>query len=272
MKKVLAVFDGAHFSESSLRFISRLNELSPVLLTGIFLPSIDYTDVMVYYLSMSAPLYYPDVIDDESAIKTNIKKFEAYCIQHNIEYRIHSDYQVKALPAIKKETRYADLLVLSSELFYENLGEISQKEYLKDTLHKAECPIILVPESYAFPQSIIIAYDGSETAVFALKQFSYLFPELSNLSTVVVYASTNNDSIPDLAYMKELAARHFKDVSFYKLEAEPKKYFATWIADKGDALLVNGAFGRNSFSELLHKNFSWQVIKDHKLPIFMAHL
>ena len=64
MKKVLAVFDGTHFSESSLRFISRLNELSPVLLTGIFLPSIDYTDVMVYYLSMSAPLYYPDVIND----------------------------------------------------------------------------------------------------------------------------------------------------------------------------------------------------------------
>ncbi len=272
MKKVLAVFDGTHFSESSLHFITRLNELSPVLLTGIFLPSIDYSDLMVYYLSMSGPLYYPEIINDKPAIETNIKKFEAYCQKYNIEYRVHSEYEGNALLTIQKETRYADLLVLSNELFYENLGEMSQNEYLKDTLHKAECPIILVPENYVFPQSIIIAFDGSETASFALKQFAYLFPELSNLSTVIVYASTSDDTIPDIDYTKELAARHFKDVSFFKLEAEPKKYFATWIADKGDALLVTGSFGRSSFSELLKKNFSLQVIKDHKLPIFMAHL
>jgi nucleotide-binding universal stress UspA family protein len=272
MKKVLAVFDGAHFSESSLQFISRLNELSPVLLTGVFLPSIDYSDVMVYYLSMSGPLYYPEIVNDQPAMDANIRKFEAYCQKHHIEYRIHSDAEAKALPAIQKETRYADLLVLSNELFYENLGEISQKEYLKGTLHKTECPIILVPEEYRFPKSVIIAYDGSETSVFAMKQFAYLFPELANLSTLVVYATTGEEAMPDMPYMKELTARHFKDVSFYKLEADPKRYFSTWVADKGDALLVSGSFGRSGFSELLHQNFSWQVIRDHKLPVFMAHL
>lgn len=272
MKKVLAVFDGVHFSESSLGYISRLNELSPVLLTGIFLPPIDYSYIMVYYLNMAGPIVYPGVADDSKAIAANIKKFEAYCLKHHIEYRLHSDYTENALPAIQKETRYADLLILSNELFYENLGEISQKEYLNETLHKAECPIILVPENYTFPQSVIIAFDGSESSVFALKQFSYLFPELANLSTVIVYASKDDDPIPDLPYIEELAARHFKDVSFYKLEADPRKYFSTWMADKGYALLVNGSFGRSRFSEMLKNNFAWQVIKDHKLPVFLAHL
>ena len=37
MKKVVIAFDGNHFSEGAFEFVRRLNELQPILLTGVFL-------------------------------------------------------------------------------------------------------------------------------------------------------------------------------------------------------------------------------------------
>lgn len=265
------VFDGIHFSENSLQFVKRLNELSPILLTGVFLPSIDYSEVMVYYLSMQSPIFYPDIVQNVNKKNENIEKFKAFCAQHQIECRVHDEYESNALAEIQKETRFADVLVLSSDTYYDNLGTISQKEYLQETLHKAECPIILLPENCSFPESLVIAYDGSESSVFALKQFAYLFPELSGMSTLVVYAAEEGKPLPYREMLQELAARHFPDATGYTLEADPKKYFATWMANKGNALLITGSFGRSTFSELLNKNFSMQVLQDHRLPVFVAH-
>lgn len=270
MKKVLAIFDGTHFSEGSVKFASQLNENSPIVLTGIFLPSVDYSDAMIYYLGGMAGIYLPNTEHENDLMDKNIKKFEDYCVKNNISYRVHRDFDLHVLETIQKETRYADLLVLSSALFYENLGEDAQEEYLKTAMHKAECPIIVLPEEFAFPKSIIITYDGSESSVYAMKQFSYIFPQLSSLSTLITYVSVKND-IPDMSYLEELAALHFEDLTITKLSIDAKKYFTTWLSDKGNALLVTGGFNRPGISELFKKNFAWDVIKEQKLPLFIAH-
>jgi hypothetical protein len=36
MKKVILACDGSHFSEGAFEFARRLNELRPILLTGVF--------------------------------------------------------------------------------------------------------------------------------------------------------------------------------------------------------------------------------------------
>ena len=41
MKKILLAFEGSHFSEGAFEFARKLNELSPVQLTGVFLPQIE---------------------------------------------------------------------------------------------------------------------------------------------------------------------------------------------------------------------------------------
>lgn len=272
MKKMLIVFDGEHFSRGAFDFAARLNEKEPILLTGLFLPSVDYLDVMIYYLGgMSGPAYLPSLDTDPMAMEKNIALFKELCLKNNIEHRVHSDWPGTPLEVIKKESRYADALILSSELFYSNLGKDSHEEYLKDAMHNAECPVIIVPEEYNFPESIIMAYDGTESSVFAIKQFSYVLPSLSQLSTLVVYASDQAGAIPDHAYIEELAARHFKNLTFTKLDVDASKYFATWLMERGNALLVTGSFGRTPVSEFFKKNFVSEIIKDHKLPLFIAH-
>jgi len=171
-----------------------------------------------------------------------------------------------------KETRYADLFILSSAHFYENLGEMIQEDYLDETLHKAECPVILLPGSFSRPDSIILAYDGSASSMHAIKQFIYLFPQWTDLNTLVVYADDGKGEIPFYPLIREYCAQHFSKLAYYKLSLDPKKYFTTWISEKGPALLISGAYGRSAFSELFHKSFLRDVVSAQQVPVFIAHL
>jgi hypothetical protein len=56
-----------------------------------------------------------------------------------------------------------------------------------------------------------------------------------------------------------------------KLHLDPKDFFADWISNKKNAILVSGAFGRSSLSRVFKKSFVKDVIKEHKLPIFITH-
>jgi len=273
MKKILVVFDGVHFPSSTLDFALEMNSREPITLTGIFLPSVDYADVMNYawYGNTLTSLYLKEYENDAEAIKKNIAEFETFCKDHHIRYKVHKDMQQSVVKELHKETRYADLLVLSSAHFYENLGEMIQEEYLKDTLHKAECPVLLLPGSYTRPDNIIFAYDGSSTSMHAMRQFIYLFPHWTELNTLVTYIDEGSNDIPDLSLIKEYTAQYFSKLAYYKLDTGPKAYFNTWVKDKGASILVSGSYGRSAFSELFRKNFL-KDMKEQEMPLFIAHL
>src|SRR5687767_1838698 len=145
MKKILLAFDGAHFSEGAFEFARKLNELSPILVTGVFLPQIDYASLWSYSAAASAGLVIPLLeAEDAATIEKNIDRFKALCQKNGIEHRVHKDFTDFALPGLKKETRFADLLILGSESFYDNLGINEPNSYLKDAIHNAECPVVVV--------------------------------------------------------------------------------------------------------------------------------
>ena len=272
MNKILLAFDGSHFSEGAFEFARRINEKQSILLTGVFLPLVNYASLSSYANASGSPIAMPLLEDDNSeAVQRNIQRFENLCKQNNIEYRVHRDFTDFALPGIKKETRFADLIILGSETFYQNAGTGEPNEYLKDALHVAESAVLIVPENFSFPESNVLAFDGSESSVYAIKQFSYLFPELSNNKTFLVYASEGNKPFPDEGYMKELITAHFADVSIQKLDINPKKDFATWISERKSPILVSGSFGRAFVSELFKRSFVSDVLREHKIPVFITH-
>ena len=152
------------------------------------------------------------------------------------------------------------------------MGTNSPNDYLRDALHDVACPVLLVPEKFDFPESIILAYDGSEDAVYAIKQFAYLFPELNNRQTLLVYANDDaEEDFPDKIQMQELAARHFSNLTLFKLDVNPKKHFSTWVLEKKSAMLVSGSYGRSGLSQLFKNSFIKDIIASHRLPVFIAH-
>jgi hypothetical protein len=273
MKKIILAFDGAHFSEGAFEFARKLNECSPILLTGVFLPLLNYSALWSYSATTAAGMVIPMLEDEEAVtIEKNIEQFEKMCQSNNIEFRVHKDFTDFGLPMLKKETKFADLLILGSESFYVNIGINDHNSYLKDAIHNAQCPVVVVPEQFIFPEKNILTYDGSDSAVYAIKQFAYLFPELADNKSVLLYARDNDEiTFPDEQYIEELCARHFTDLTLFKLGVNPEKYFGLWCNEKIGSILISGAYGRSSFSMLFKKSFISDVIRDHKLPVFIAN-
>jgi nucleotide-binding universal stress UspA family protein len=267
MKKVLLAFDGTRFSMGAFEFARHLNDLEPILLTGVFLPQVDFSASWSYARGEGAtfiPTVEPLVSEK---IMENISAFESLCAQHGIDFTTHRHPYSLAIPELKKETRFADLMILGGAKFIES-GDLS---YLTEILHDAECPVLVVPERYSFPGQIILAYDGSASAAFSIKRFACLFPELCGLSTTLVYASNAARPIPDLDYIEELAARHFRNLDILKLRVDAQMEFNDWLKQRPDALLVSGSFARSAFSQIVKEGFSEDTINDHITPVFIAH-
>jgi hypothetical protein len=274
MKKVIIPFDGGHFSDGAFSFALDLHKAKPVLLTGIFLPQVDYARFVFFPTAFMSPLYMPikETFDD-TEIDSNVERFTALCKENNIEYTIHKDLIDFAVPQLTKETRFADLMIIGSEVFYKNIEANESSEYLSNTLHHSECPVVIVPEQFKFPTSIILAYDGTASSVFAIKQFAHLFPELClSCKTILVYAGDEKHPIPDKENIEELVGRHFTNLSIDKITMDHNKdFFINWLNEHENSLLVSGSFGRSGVSELFSQSFVIRIIREHKTPVFIAH-
>ena len=271
MKKVLIVFDGIQFASGSFNFAKQLNQSQPILLTGVFLPQTDFANLWSYASgggSSGVPMV--EGVDAQVVLR-NVETFRKLCTENNIEHVVHSNMTDLPLPAIRNETRFADLLIISGQSFYANAGAYEQSEYLKEALTMSECPVMVIPENARIPDSIVLAYEGTKQSLFAIKQFAYLFPEWTNKPTLLVYFSQAGEDFPEASNIEELAARHFSDVTFIKLEMNPQKYFEAWLEQRDHPVLVADSFGRSAFSQFFRPSFIQDIRDKNLFPVFIAH-
>lgn len=272
MKKIIIAFDGMHFAEPALHFAASLHAHSPVQVTGVFLNSVDYTALWAFPIIPGAPgVTIPtESAEDEAVLQDNIRKFEDVCRRLEIPYKVHDDSGGLVFEEMKKESRFADLALICSEMFYNNLGK-QPNDYLKTILQMIECPVFIVPDTKDFPGSVVLTYDGSESSVFAIKQFAYLFPDLCKGKTWLLYAGEDAGGLPDQVYIEELVLRHFNDLTIDTMHAKPGVHLQEWLAGHGNPLVVTGAFGRSGISQLFKKSFLTELIQKHQTPLFIAH-
>jgi len=272
MLKIIIAFDGQHFAEGALSMARWLNDRNPVLVTGIFLSPVDYREIIGYSgMGMGAPVFTMPIDTDDAQVNETMQKFSDYCTRHELEYTMHKDTDLFAIGELIQETRFADCLIISSELFYENINKDQPNEYLRKTLHESECPVLLVPEKFNVPESVLLSYDGKASSVYAIKQFAYLFPDCCNMGTLMFNTGDDKNTMPYEDLIEELVGRHYQPITVEKITGDSKDRMASWMAGKTNAILVSGAFGRGELSTLLKKSFVTDVIKEHRIPVFVAH-
>lgn len=274
MKKVLVAFDNAHYSPGAMEFIAGLNRIEPLSLTGLFLPQIEFSALWSKSAgAFTGPLFVPLAEEAEAAeVHTHIHQFERFCEEHRIRYTINKDFFDFTLHDLKEETKFADLLIIGSELFYKDAAADTLNDHLQDILNQSACPILLVPEQFEFPQTNILAYDGTESSIYAIKQFAYLFPALCDRKTLVIYVDEDATvNMPAEKKIKDLVCRHYDQCAYLTLHLDARKYLGAWISEQQGGILVSGAFGRSAVSRLFKPSFVHEVINEHQLPVFIAH-
>ncbi len=271
MKKVLIILNSKYPAAGVLDYLAETNNAEPILLTGVFLPDIDYAKVVVTNLGgLAGPMYLPGYVENSDWLEEGKAFFGHFCIKNNIEFRIHDGVSSPIEDELSKETRFADLLILSADQLNNKTPFEANAEHIEPTAHRAECPVIVIPATYKTPDEIIFAYDGSASSMHALRQFVYLMPLYTSMPITIVEADLTNGDMRDLPYIEEYAARHFTNANFLKLDIEPKKYFSTWLTGK-NAIVITGSFGRTAFSEIFKKNFAVTILGQQNLPVFIAH-
>ncbi len=273
MKKVLLALDGTHFPVGAFELAAEWHRKDPLLLTGVFLSPIDVSKIVAYTGLEAAPMM-PSLVEGEygEQIARNIHLFEEKCQGEGLEYRIHNDSENLPLASLIQESRFADLILLSRESFFSNINSDQPNEYMQELLKKAECPVLLVPEKFKTPDRILLLYDGEASSVFALKQFSYLFPELTALPTTLLKVSKKpEEQLPNQESIAELAARLFSDLTLYDMTMENKAQLTNWLIEEESGWVVMGAYGRSLFSTLFKKSFADELINSVHLPLFITH-
>lgn len=274
MRKIIAAFEASQFSEGVMNFISKINAAEQVTVTGIFLPAPIYTQFWNYTDVIAPDILLPLSNDETESAEANITigKFKEYCRDHHLRHRVINKLSDFSLSELKMQSRFADLMVISSEHFFTIPHSDTLSDYLKTSLHEAECPVVVVPENYAEPQYNILTFDGSESSAKAIKNFSYLLPEfVKNPTTVVSFGAKTDDEKEQYTRMKELVSVHFPDCTYTNAGNDSDKYFSAW--EKGDkpAIIVSGAFGRSILSILFKHSFINDVLQNKKLPVFISH-
>jgi hypothetical protein len=272
MIQVLVVIAGHQLPQGPLSFLHAMQENDRVHAKGLFFFPADVSALAAASAGNNiVPIM--QLEDSEKETMANNKTlFARKCEQHFIPFTIHENDKAWDRNLLIKESRFADLILISGELFYAGIHQSQPNQYLHQVLHNAECPVLVVPENFSSIRQVLMAYDGSPESLYAIKQFCYLFPALIDLPTEVIYVSENAGiPIPDIERIKQFTRLKLDAMSFDNLTFNASECFSTWISEKKDVLLVSGSFSRSAFSYLAKRSFTADMIRDHKMPVFIAH-
>jgi len=273
MKRILFVSAGRDFPNGAFSFLKSMEQHEPVSVKGLFFSPIEMEamitagqlPVMEPYLRLKEK--------EKNVVEGNKDHFAKQCELNYIKHQIHPNTDEWYKDILARESRFSDMLILSGELFYSDSDSNQPNSYLQEALLASECPVMIVPENYVPFQHMIIAYDGSKESMFAIKQFCYLLPQYADLPTEFIFVrDENTEEIPELDNLKHFTRLHFNSMNFSKLHFKAANYFATWIGEKQHVLMVSGSFGRSPFSYARKCSFAEQVIHEHKMPLFIAHI
>ena len=178
-------------------------------------------------VSLSDRIYIKMDVDQE--IRFFLKTREKKGVQGEVIQKRES-YEHRDSPADEaiKATRFADLLILDAETSFDNEVEALPTAFVKRVVSASECPVIIAPTSIDRIDNIVFCHDGNRSSVFAMKQFTYLFPPLLGKNVIVLEVGSENET----KHKEEITSwlrGNYNKIEFHTLEGEPAeelfKYF-----------------------------------------------
>lgn len=277
MKKIIAAFDGLKYSTGTRDYSVILAKHTNTHLVGIFLDDATYTSYKIYDLLINQGVSQSKLNEferkDQERRAAAAKDFEKACQKEKLEYTLHHDRRI-AIHDLKHESIYADLLVIDAKETFTHYEEKPPTRFIRDLLTDVQCPVLLVPAKYKPVERIVLLYDGEPSSVHAIKMFSYMLHSLKHLPAEVlsVRHMDSNLHMPDNKLMREFMKRHFPRATFKVLKGIPEMEIPEYLKSKKEnVLVVLGAYRRGRVSRWFKQSMADVLMRDLKLPLFIAH-
>jgi nucleotide-binding universal stress UspA family protein len=277
MNTVIAALDGLKLSESTLDYAIYVAKKFKAHIVAAFLEDETY-HLRHHYSEELMFSNMPNVdtatkTEDQVRIAANKKlqrKFEA----ESILYNIHSEKKM-ALRSLLDESYYADMILIDGDESFSNLDASKPSHFIRNLLSGTQCPVMVVPSIFKPVERIVFAYDGSLSSVYAIKQFSYLFPLEANQEVEILMVTDYNhtNQLGHLNLLKELLKRKYTTVieTVLKSNNTDDTFIHHLETEKKNCMIVLGAYQRSSFSRWLYQSIADTLIAELDIPLFVAH-
>ncbi|MBL7745250.1 MAG: universal stress protein [Chitinophagaceae bacterium] len=278
MKKIVAAFDGLKFSASTRDYAIQVAKQSSAHLVGIFLEDFSYHSYKVYDLIREEGEHFEEKqkrLDkkDDKLRADAANDFESACQKAGIEFTLHHDRSI-ALQELLHESIYADLLIIDNSETLTHYTEKIPTRFIRDLLTDVQCPVLLVPHKFKSIDKLVLLYDGEPASVYAIKMFSYTLAALKQYPEEVISVNPPKQSLhlPDNKLMKEFMKRHFPRAVYKVLKGLPETEIVDYLKEQGgNPLVILGAYRRGTVSRWFRASMADVLMKDLKLPLFIAH-
>ena len=278
MQNILIAINVEKPEARSINFGCYLARLTHSRLTGIFLENLP---VELPLVTQTYDTPFEEAIDNDNMLETDfklktcadhIRAFKYICEKQGIDYQIHRDQGV-AISELIAESRYADVIIIERSAFSSSLMDVPDGfVFIEDILAKAECPILISPHKFERLNEVLFAYDGNASSVFAIKQFTYLFPELKDARITVLQVDKNavfKEEQKEKLY--EYLNAHYSHINFRDLQGKPADELFNYTIPQDNVCMVMGAFGRSWLSRLFKNSTADLLLQINNLPVFITH-
>jgi nucleotide-binding universal stress UspA family protein len=273
MEKILLAMDGYKQNTYAIDFACYLAKLTHSRLTGVFLEGAPEGGLPAI-LRMEEPEWVGEMSDTAMAadpVLQHVHRFREACLCREVPARVHRNRGVP-VGDILLESRFSDLIVVDPETSFQSVDKSFPGRFIRDVLLAAECPVVVSPYQSDELNEVIFAYNGTSSSVFAIKQFTYLFPEFKHKRAVVVNVRNGEDlAIEEQYKMKEWLSAHYEEVEFVVLKGDASDELFGYLLDRKNAIVVLGAYGRGILSRFLKPSHASLLLRTINLPIFIAH-
>jgi hypothetical protein len=274
MEKILLVLNAHKPEMHSIDFACRIAVITRSRLTGLIVENLYYDYVSgntdnPYYIEGKRMGKNKEVIAD---IDHTGSLFKEECLRNGVVAELHVD-KGEPIQEVIFESRFADLLILDPSISFYDPDEQVPSHFVKEVLSIAECPVLLAPEKYEDEEEIVFCFDGSSSSVFALKQFTYLFPEFNNKKAVLLEVNKTGNVEFNESHRRimEWLRVHYHSVNYQTLKGIAKDELFAYFFMKTKKMIVMGAYGRSMLSNFFKKSNADVLVRTTDLPLFIAH-
>lgn len=272
MEKILLVVDTHKPDTSSIQFACRVAAGAGSKLTGLFVENLYERHPVPgdFYFQTVPEKGETEVVvmDTEQAIKLFVQQ----CAAQKVKAEAYVD-KGEPIQETIYESRFADLLIVDPKMSFYSGEDQLPSHFVKEILANAECPVLLAPDQYTDAEEVVFCYDGSASSVYALKQFTYLLPQMRSKKAVLLEVNkTGKEEFgEDHRRLMAWLQAHYSTVNFRALKGTAKDELFTFFFMKQNLFVVMGSYGRSQLSNFFKHSTADVLIRTVDVPLFITH-
>ena len=276
MKKILLIFNGSS-SPNLLNFGCYIAGLTRARLIGIFPEEIEYDEnpgsVKKVVTSIGGFLDVDIRVDSNHSerVTADIRRFQEACERKGIHATVHKESRF-SISELAEVSRFSDLIILDATPPEGLLAASVHERLIKELIPSVECPVIVAPASFEEIEEVVFWYNGSASAAFAMKQFTYLLtvPEYIKATIAVTQQEEQKDTY-DKHHIMDWLSRFYEYGDVFMLKEHAEKSLFDYLLRKKKVMVVTGAHGRAMLYRFFQHSELDLRLNTLPFPLFIAH-